>query len=163
MAHVRRWVNPVAAAVCLGFLGLLMAAGVMRTEYYPFTGYQMFSRSKGPPVHYFRAYDVTAEGSLRPTRMAEVLPILKNSRYRFSLQRLLKEPGKRAAAEELVARYVRMANRAGGEPIVGVEVQWWRWDFEAAPDDRDHGEMVRKTVVRPTLSTASEWAGEETR
>ncbi|HEX2187518.1 MAG TPA: hypothetical protein VHG51_01410 [Longimicrobiaceae bacterium] len=149
-AAVRRQARAAQAFLVVAFL-----AWATRTERFPVTAMQMFSRpSPLEPVEYVRPLVRYADGSVERARFERWIGAVADARYRRLLRQWDEHPERLPLLREFLDACARRAN-AGAPPgrrVVGFELELRRWDFRRHPRDPDHGELVR--VVRHDVAPA---------
>jgi hypothetical protein len=109
---------PVKALV-VGVLALLLIAGVATVEAWPFTGWRLYSNTKGPTAGSFFAYRVGPHGREHKVDYDQ-LP--------YSYQRapyvLNKFPHSSAATRESVCDGLAHGERKAGYPVRAIRVYW---------------------------------------
>ena len=118
-----------------------LVAWVWSVEYYPLSAWRMYStpEHKGPFL-YFKIIATLENGSsiVIPTR--DLSPaLLPNARY--LLARVFHATRRSEIFDRFLAAYVRRRNRnlTFGSPISSMEVQRWRWNYTADPNDPRFG------------------------
>jgi hypothetical protein len=133
------------ALVARGFLLLALVVWATRTETFPLTAMQMFSRPLPlEPVEYVRPMAVYADGTRERARLERWIGALADTRYRRLLRDWEGHPERVPVLRELLDACARRANagKPPGRRIRRFELEHRRWDFRAHPDDPDRGELL---------------------
>ncbi|MGE0450124.1 MAG: thiol-disulfide oxidoreductase DCC family protein [Vicinamibacterales bacterium] len=120
----------------------LMSWWVTHVEFFPFTTLKMFSTINPRVISYVRPIAVLADGRREPARFERWIGAMADSRYREVVLAPFRG-GDRRRCDEFLAATVHAANlRRQGPPVVGVDLQFWQWDFAADPDNPSQGQVV---------------------
>lgn len=143
-AHAR------GAAGALAIALLLMSWWVTHIEFFPLTTLKMFSTINPRVISYVRPVAFLSDGRREPARFEQWIGAMADSRYREVVLTPFRE-GDRQRCDDFLAAAVRAANRGGGEPrVVGIDLQFWQWDFAADPDNPTQGHLVSVYEYRPS-------------
>ena len=141
------------AMVLRGFLVLAFLAWATRTEKFPLTAMQMFSRSRAPePVEYVRPLVRYEDGTVEPARFERWIGAVADSRYRWLLRDWEKEPERIALLRDFLDACAARAEAARGKRIREFRLEVRRWDYVHHPADPARGELlyVVSHTPRPT-------------
>ncbi len=122
-------------------LGVAAFAWVFAIELFPITAMQMYSHKRDTGVvDYYRITAVYADGRRTEERPEQLLPALRDGRYRRVLRICADADGAPpAACRDFLALLLR---RRAPEGVRAYAVEHRRWDFVHHPDDKDAGEVV---------------------
>jgi len=137
------------ALVARGFLVLALVAWATRTETFPLTAMQMFSRPLAlEPVEYVLPMAVYEDGTRERARFERWIGALADTRYRRLLRDWDTRPERLPVLRQLLDTAARRANAdaAPGRRIRRFELEHRRWDFRAHPDDPDRGEILEVLI-----------------
>lgn len=139
----------------------LVAVWAAKTEQYPFTTMQMFTRVDTSGIVSYKALRAyTESGAMIDPPIDEALPAPGATRHRRTMWKLM-DPRRREAAAEFFDVVAALMNRdrPAGEKIVRFEVVKKEWDYIHDPHDPEHGKVVDRAVhdvrPRPDLAGAS--------
>jgi hypothetical protein len=143
-----------------GLAGLAVVMSVVffnRLEFFPLTSMQLFTGLKTSTVVYYRIYGYHQSGVRTPVRLEDGVAALRfNSRYAQTLEGCFGEP-----TEKEICRKYLTANLAAynqkvrpEDRLTGYEIDQLTWDFQAAPDDPDHGRVADRYVLSPFESSS---------
>ena len=110
-------------------------------EFYPFTSWHMYaSPERKGPVFYFKMVATLEDGRSIVIPIRDYSPAVMPT-SRFFLVRAFLAPGRSKVLDQFLATYVQRRNRnlAFGSAISSIEVQRWRWNYVADPNDPRHG------------------------
>ena len=138
-----RRVGPGYPALVAGAASAVICAWIARVEFYPLTAMQMFSwRDRSGVVEYYKVLAHRRSGSVDPAA-------LRGCTYRtFAITPVVKkafDPAARPVCREYLAGCAARLNPRAADPVVGYEIQRWRWDLR---NDRvgDHVVLVDRYV-----------------
>ncbi|HEU0054613.1 MAG TPA: hypothetical protein VFQ39_15605 [Longimicrobium sp.] len=148
------------AFVARAFLVVAFACWASRTEKFPLTGMQMFSRMSPPePVEYVVPLARYADGGVEPARFERWIGAMADTRYRWLLRDWGRRPERLPLLREFMDACAARANEgaAPGRRIVGFDLEVRRWDFRAHPADPARGELLATLHhdVRPSPALVS--------
>lgn len=129
--------------VARAFLVTTAMAWAVRVEHFPFTAMQMFSGIEPSPVEYVRAYAVSVDGTRRAARCERWIGAMADTRYRKLFRQAARAPERRRVLAQFLdacARRAALGRRA--ERIRRFELEFYRWDVRAHPDDPRRGALV---------------------
>jgi hypothetical protein len=138
------WVRRQAIVAC-AFLLVGFGCWASRTENFPFTAMQMFSRQQAlEPVTYVRPMVVYENGARERARFEEWIGAMADTRYRRLIRDGTQKPEKEALLREFLDAAARQANAAPapGRRVRRFELETRRWDFRAHPADPARGELL---------------------
>ena len=145
-----RWTRR-QALVAQGFVLLAFGAWASRTENFPLTAMQMFSRSRAPqPVQYVRPVVRYADGSVEQARFERWIWAMADSRYRW----LLRDWDKHPERIDVLKQFLDVAaarSAMEGKPVREFDMDVRTWDYMKDPRDPRRGKImyVLKHVPRP--------------
>jgi len=144
----------IAVAVVFVGMGYFWARQI---EYYPFTAVPMFTGKKSSTVTYFKTLGHYESGAVGNIQLEDTLGAWSiNSRYEPLFYLCFGEPADLDLCKKtlsiLGAAYNEKA--APGEKLTGLEIQRWKWDFRAAPEDPQHGHLDAQFIgqIQPQRS-----------
>jgi hypothetical protein len=148
------------AFVARAFIVVAFACWASRTEKFPLTGMQMFSRmSPAEPVEYVRPLARYEDGTVERARFEKWIGAMADTRYRWLLRDWGRHPERIPLAREFMDACAARANAgaAPGRRIVGFDLEVRRWDFRRNPADPERGELlsVLRHDVRPSKSPSA--------
>ncbi|HEU0077883.1 MAG TPA: hypothetical protein VFQ76_09570, partial [Longimicrobiaceae bacterium] len=146
--------------VARAFLVLACLAWATRTEKFPLTAMQMFSRPQPlEPVEYVRPLVVYEDGSVAPARFERWIGAVADSRYRRLLRDWDRHPERIPLLREFLDACARRADAAAppGRRIRGFVMETRRWDFRRHPRDPERGALV--AVLRHDVGPPGRTAG----
>lgn len=145
--------------VARAFLGVACLAWATRTEKFPITAMQMFSRPQPlEPVEYVRPLVVYEDGTVAPARFERWIGAVADARYRRLLRDWDTHPERVALLNEFLDACARRAAAAPhGRRIRGFVLETRRWDFRRHPRDPERGALV--AVVRHAVHPPGRTAG----
>jgi hypothetical protein len=148
------------AFVARAFLLVGFVCWATRTEKFPFTGMQMFSRSHVPePVEYVRPLVRYDDGVVERARFERWIGAMADTRYRWLLRDWSSRPERIELLREFLDACARRANvsSAAGRRIRQFELEVRRWDFQRYPADPNRGQLLY--VLRHNVDRAERaWA-----
>lgn len=126
----------VAAVIAIFLLGW-----VWRAEYYPITTWRMYANPQSKePVFYMKIVATLEDGRSSHIPLADLCPaVLPNIRY--FLYNAFLASGRSRLIDQFLDGYVQRRNRtlADGSRITGIEIQRWRWNYVAEPNNQRLG------------------------
>ena len=148
------------AIVSCAFLLVAFACWVGRTEDFPLTAMQMFSRQQAlGPVQYVRPLVVYADGTRERARFEHWIGAMADTRYRRLIRdgTAAKWPEKTALLHEFLDSAAGRANAAPapGRRVLRFELETRRWDFRRHPADPERGELLSVFTHHVAAQTAS--------
>jgi hypothetical protein len=106
-------------AIIVLLLGMLLIAGIATIEAWPFTGWRLYSNTKGPTAGSYYAYRVAPDGSEHK---------IEYNRLPYSYQRapyvLNKFPSSDPATREAVCDALAHGERQAGRPVMKIRIYW---------------------------------------
>jgi hypothetical protein len=133
------------AYVAMGFLLVALLAWTTRTETFPLTAMQMFSRPVAlEPVEYVRPLVRYEDGTREPARFEQWIGAVADARYRWLLRDWKGHPERIAILRDFLDACARRANAAAapGRRVVRFELEVRRWDFRRDPTDPQRGRLL---------------------
>jgi hypothetical protein len=146
--------------VARAFLVAACLAWATRTEKFPLTAMQMFSRPQAlEPVEYVRPLVVYEDGTTEPARFERWIGAMADARYRRLLRDWDRHPGRIPLLREFldVAARRAAATEPSGRRIRGFVMETRRWDFRRHPRDPERGAVVG--VLRHDVEARGRTAG----
>ncbi|HEV2736675.1 MAG TPA: hypothetical protein VGV85_17640, partial [Longimicrobiaceae bacterium] len=146
--------------VARAFLVAACLAWATRTEKFPLTAMQMFSRPQPPePVEYVRPLVVYADGTAEPARFERWIGAVADARYRGLLRDWDRHPERIPLLREFLDACARRAaaTEPPGRRIRGFVMETRRWDFRRHPRDPERGAVV--AVLRHEVGAQGRTAG----
>lgn len=144
----------------LAIAALLFISWTLRLEVYPLTGMQMFSKTRGPVVTYEIPVAHLRSGETIEAPIVEAVGAMADSRYRRLLQDAFEPEGEDVSRRFLHTVAARWNRQAPPERhITKITVNRWRWNYEEAPEDPDHGQIVARRVYPITAPPAQQVRG----
>lgn len=146
--------------VARAFLVLACLAWATRTEKFPLTAMQMFSRPQAlEPVEYVRPLVVYEDGTAEPARFERWIGAMADARYRRLLRDWDRHPERIPLLREFLDACARRAAAAApeGRRIRGFVMETRRWDFRRDPADPERGAVV--AVLRHDVGAPARTAG----
>ncbi len=131
--------------VARAFLVVACLAWATRTEKFPITAMQMFSRPQAlEPVEYVRPLVVYEDGTIAPARFERWIGAVADARYRRLLRDWDTHPERVPLLREFLDACARRAAAAAppGRRIRGFVLETRRWDFRRHPRDPQRGALV---------------------
>ncbi len=130
--------------VARAFLVVACLAWATRTEKFPLTAMQMFSRPQAlEPVEYVRPLVVYEDGRAEPARFERWIGAMADARYRRLLRDWDTHPERIPLLRELLDACARRAAAdPSGRRIRGFVMETRRWDFRRDPHDPERGAVV---------------------
>ncbi len=125
--------------------GVIVAMGyfwLRQIEYYPFTAVPMFTGEKTSTVTYFKTLGHRESGAISKIQLEDALGAWSiNSRYEGLFYLCFGKPEEVELCNKTLSILGAAYNKkvAAGEKLTGLEIQRWKWDFRAHPDDRQYG------------------------
>ena len=125
--------------------GVIVAMGyfwLRQIEYYPFTAVPMFTGEKTSTVTYFKTLGHRESGAISKIQLEDALGAWSiNSRYEGLFYLCFGKPEEVELCNKTLSILGSAYNKkvAPGEKLTGLEIQRWKWDFRAHPDDRQYG------------------------
>ena len=142
----RVWPYGIAVAALIAVLGFFWFRAI---EFYPFTAVQMFTRAAGHTVTYYRTLSHRSNGTVATIHLEDTLDVwATNSRYEPLFSLCFHEGEQKELCRETLSILGGAYNKKvpPADRITRLEVQRWKWDFVADPDDPDHGELEASFV-----------------
>ncbi|HEX8692419.1 MAG TPA: hypothetical protein VF746_08380 [Longimicrobium sp.] len=125
------------------FLAVAFLAWATRTEKFPLSAMQMFSRPSPPePVQFVRPLVRYEDGRVEPARFERWIGAMADTRYRWLLRDWGRHPERIALLREFLDACARRANASPGPRVQGFVLEVRRWDFRRRPGDPGRGELV---------------------
>lgn len=146
--------------VARAFLVVACLAWATRTEKFPITAMQMFSRPQAlEPVEYVRPLVVYEDGTTGPARFERWIGAVADSRYRRLLRDWDRHPERVPLLREFLDACARRAAATAppGRRIRGFVLETRRWDFRRHPRDLERGALV--AVLRHDVEAPGRTAG----
>jgi hypothetical protein len=146
--------------VARAFLVVACLAWATRTEKFPLTAMQMFSRPQAlEPVEYVRPLVVYEDGTAEPARFERWIGAMADARYRRLLRDWDTHPERIPLLREFLDACARRAavEAPEGKRIRGFVMETRRWDFRRHPGDPERGAVV--AVLRHDVGTPARTAG----
>jgi hypothetical protein len=146
--------------VARAFLVAACLAWATRTEKFPLTAMQMFSRPQPlEPVEYVRPLVVYADGTAEPARFERWIGAVADARYRGLLRDWDRHPERIPLLREFLDACARRAaaTEPSGRRIRGFVMETRRWDFRRHPRDPERGAVV--AVLRHDVEAQGRTAG----
>ncbi|MEW5929624.1 MAG: hypothetical protein AB1941_19390, partial [Gemmatimonadota bacterium] len=131
--------------VARAFLVVACLAWATRTEKFPLTAMQMFSRPQAlEPVEYVRPLVVYADGATEPARFERWIGAVADARYRRLLRDWDRHPERIPLLRGFLDASARRADAAAppGRRIRAFVLETRRWDFRRHPRDPERGAVV---------------------
>ena len=126
-----------------GFLAVCFLAWATRTEKFPLSAMQMFSRPSPPePVQFVRPLVRYEDGRVERARFERWIGAMADTRYRWLLRDWDRRPERIALLREFLDACARRANRSPGPRVRGFVLEVRRWDFRRSPGDPGRGVLV---------------------
>lgn len=139
------------AIVAQGFVLLAFFLWASRTENFPLTAMQMFSRARAPQsVQYVRPVVRYADGTVEQARFERWIWAMADSRYRWLLRDWEEHPERIDVLRQFLD--VAAARSAlEGKPVREFDMEVRAWDYRKEPRDPGRGKIlyVLKHVPRP--------------
>jgi hypothetical protein len=113
-------------------------------EFYPFTSVQMFKGKPGTVVTYFKTVAHWESGRVAPIYLEDTLDVMSiNSRYEGLFELCFGDPEQTALCRRTLMIMGAAYNGKNGssDTLKQLEIQRWKWDFEARPRDPRYGEL----------------------
>jgi predicted DCC family thiol-disulfide oxidoreductase YuxK len=155
----------IAQGAVAGMFIFMLSIWLIRVEWYPFTGMQMFSNyAKTSVVSYYRAYVFYEDGTSEIAQfekmyggIARYRPVLE-APFLYTATAEYREKGRKACIEFMArsAANWNAANPPPGKRVVRIEAHHKNWDFVTQRHDRENwGTTVEKVVyeVKPNADT----------
>jgi hypothetical protein len=145
------------AVVARVFVVTAVVVWATRTEKFPLTAMQMFSREpRIGAVEYVVPWAVRDDGTRSRARFEQWIPAMADTRYRRLLSRWAAGRDSVGMLEEFLDASAVRANARlrGSRRVRAFELEHRRWDFRAAPDDAQRGELIRTLHYDVVESTA---------
>jgi hypothetical protein len=138
----------------LALMGLLLTCWTFHVEVYPLTGMQMFSHVRGPVVTYELMHAHLEDGSTVRAPLESSIGALADARFRRALSMAF-DPDRAHVTEALMDSVITRWNdkTPPARAIRTIEVERWRWNYEADPDDPTHGDLVGRRRYGPDAPT----------
>ncbi|CAA9323844.1 MAG: hypothetical protein AVDCRST_MAG89-1780 [uncultured Gemmatimonadetes bacterium] len=137
------------ALVAAAFTVLCFTNWAARTEKFPFTAWQMFSRrAKQGPVEHVRPMVVYADGTRERARFERWIWAVTDARFRWLLTDWDDGPERVAVLRRFLDASAAVANASAppGRRVAFFEIELRMWDYRRHPHGPEHAELVR--VVR---------------
>jgi predicted DCC family thiol-disulfide oxidoreductase YuxK len=138
----------VAMAVCIAVQGYVWTN---RLEFYPFTSVQMFTDPPRTLVTYFKTLARLESGDVTPIQLERTLPVMSiNSRYEELFMLCFSRAAENIALCKKTLGILGSAyneKAAAGRRVTQLEIQKWRWDFAAQPEDPERGSVIGQLVA----------------
>ena len=126
----------VAAMIVIFLLGW-----VWRVEYYPITSWHMYAKPEPKrPVFYLKIAATLEDGRSIDIPLANFSPVvIPNVRYFLMNAFIVKR--RNDIVDQYLEFFVQRRNRdlSFGSPITGIEIQRWRWNYIAEPNNPRFG------------------------
>lgn len=152
------------ALVTSAFLATAFLVWATRTERFPLTAMQMFSRpSPLAPVQYVRPLVEYEDGTREAARFERWIGAVADSRYRWLIRDWDRHPERIELLREFLDAVAREANASlpPGRRIRRFILERRRWDFRSEPASSERGEVDRVIVHDPAgVASSRAQAGE---
>jgi hypothetical protein len=150
-----------SAGTARAFLAVCFVVWATRTERFPLTAMQMFSRPlPARPVEYVLPRVRYEDGTVERARFERWIGAMADTRYRRLIRRD-ERPERVALLREFLDASAARANAsaAPGRRVRAFELEHRRWDFRRHPHDPARGELlhVLRHEVAPSASGAAAW------
>lgn len=143
----------ISTASLAAIIALLLLAWTWRVEYYPITAWNMYAKPEPKrPVFYLKVAATLEDGRSIDIPLADCSPlVIPNVRY-FLID-AFRVKGRNGLIDQFLDFYVQRSNRrlTFGSPITEIEIQRWRWNYQAEPNNPRFGWV---TNVYPFDATA---------
>ena len=143
----------ISTASLAAVIALLLLAWTWRVEYYPITAWNMYAKPEPKrPVFYLKVAATLEDGRSIDIPLADCSPlVIPNVRY--FLMGAFRTKGRNGMIDDYLDVYVKRCNRrlTFGSPITEIEIQRWRWNYQAEPNNPRFGWV---TGVYPFDATA---------
>jgi predicted DCC family thiol-disulfide oxidoreductase YuxK len=130
--------------VLAGLIAVQTMVWLNSLEFYPFTSVQMFKGKPGTVVTYFKTVAHWESGRVAPIYLEDTLDVLSiNSRYEGLFDLCFGDPEQTALCRRTLMIMGSAYNGKNGssDRLKQLEIQRWKWDFEARPRDPRYGEL----------------------
>ena len=134
-------------------IAVFLVAWVWHIEFYPLSSWRMYANpERKGPAFYLKMVATLENGRFIKIPIHDCSPA-KMPNVRFFLINAFRVSGRSKIIDQFLASYVQRRNQtlAFGSPISSLEIQRWRWNYVAEPNDPRFGWI---TDVYPFDSTA---------
>jgi hypothetical protein len=123
--------------------GLLLFCWLALVEQYPFTAFQMYSGAGNSDViSYLRVEAQYASGATARAPFEQMLPALRDSRYRVAMRGCFDSDHRHACDALLDALMSRSRAKEATDPIERIEVQIRQWPLDDPPARPEDGRIT---------------------
>jgi predicted DCC family thiol-disulfide oxidoreductase YuxK len=138
----------------VGLLAVMGSIWALKIEYYPLTAMPMFTNLRQSVVTYFKTLGHRESGVIAPIHLEDSLGAVSiNSRYEPLFELCFsKEPRDLEACKRTLNVLGIAYNKKTppGEKVLQYEIQRWKWDFVANPQDSHYGTLDARIVFDMT-------------
>ena len=126
----------------------------VKVEQFPFTAMQMYTKSYAKTVTYYRIKAQLESGEWVRAYPEKVIGAMSDGRYRRCIRQAFTSEKERKVCELFLQACGTEHNRTAppGRRWTALEVQKWIWDYEAAPSDREHGQLSDRVTAPLQIS-----------
>lgn len=122
-------------------------------EFFPMTGFQMYSFPSEKAVKYLKMDVILEDGQKLNLAPHKVLPMLADGRTKRYARDSFKDPAVANQFAEVFRKAYDQRIRKAGEPgIREIRFEAWKWDFLNDPKDPEHGYFTQRVVGIPQKS-----------
>ena len=132
-----------------------------RIEFYPFTSVQMFGGRPGTVVTYYKVVGHWRSGRASQLNIEDTIAFLSiNSRYEPLYDWCFGNDEQLVVCRKLLSILGTAYNQktAAADPLAGIEIQRWKWDYGAKPRDPHFGDLDARfvgDVPKPSITGAA--------
>ena len=126
-------------------LNILLLAWAFRLEFYPFTTWQMFATTNNSgEITYYRTLIYDRSGTISRINFKN---IFGSSVYRYHVRNCFKPQKIQICQKFLDVSAANYQNNAPADKeFKQFEIQQWKWNFQAHPQDPQRGEIVARFI-----------------
>ena len=143
-------VHARGAAASLAVAAFLLSWWSTHVEFYPFTTMKMFSAMNPTVISYVKPVAIYDDGWTAPARFERWIGAMADSRYREVILAPFQDRADLNRCNAFLDASMQAANRHASEHgrVVGIELQFWQWNFVNDPDNPNHGQVMNTFVHR---------------
>ncbi|MBE9129030.1 MULTISPECIES: hypothetical protein [unclassified Coleofasciculus] len=128
----------------------LLFISIYRVEFYPFTAWQMYSKSSttSGDITYYKELAHYESGVISKAHLDRAIGAMANGRYKRVTRKFCFDPKKVDICKKFLSVSGSVYNRkaASGEKVTHYEIQQWSWNFLSNPSDPNRGHLEDRFV-----------------
>lgn len=126
-------------------VAIILGAHISKTEHYPLTAFQMFSRrnSSGETSYVKSTIAYDAQGNALPVDLTSLFHVFRVQGIGVNAKRCFSDKARDiSACDDFMAASIRRIRDVTDFQAARFEMHLWHWDFENNSSDEDFGELA---------------------